>query len=226
MSIIQSIIGSSFIWAASGWLYPPPGDQYPVAGNYQMLAGAPVPILGYYEASSLSAPTLGMWRRTFPGMALDGSGMDTNFPSSYSEAQSMADPYVGFGDNGDVNQGFTMEWTGYFKPTNTSNFVFEIAVDDYAYMWIGQDALTPTIENALLAANNSDAVTTGAVPLIQDKYYPVRIRYTENSGNHNCTVWSGWNGTTLLNNQQSAASGQFYYDNGQPIDFPGTGLII
>lgn len=226
MSIIQSIIGSSFI-QASNWIYPPPGDLYPVSGNYQMLTSAPLVVTGYYEASSISAPTLGLWRQTFNGMALDGSNLDSNFPGSYTQVQSLADPYVGFGNAPDRNQQFTMEFTGYFKPTNTSNFVFEMAIDDYAYMWIGQNAVSGyTVSNAVIAANNADVVTSGAIPLIADKYYPVRIIYTENTGNHNCTVWSGWNGTTLLNNQQSATSGQFYYDNGQPIDFPNTGLII
>lgn len=229
MSIIQSIIASSYVQSGNGssWIYPPIGQNYPVTGTYHLLTSSPLIIAGYYEGSSIAAPTLGLWRRTFSGMAIENTSMDPNFPGTYSQVQSLADQYVGFGSDNDVATQFTMEWTGYFKPTTTSNFVFEMNVDDYSMMWIGQDAVSGfTPSNSIITCNNNQVATSGAIPLIADKYYPVRIRYTENQGGHNCTVWSGWNGTTLANNIYTAASGQFFYDNGQPIDFPSTGLVI
>jgi hypothetical protein len=50
--------------------------------------------------------------------------------------------------------------------------------------------------------------------------------FTDTMGAHNCSIWSGLNGTSLEHNQQSAATGQFFYDiNTANSAFPGSGLI-
>lgn len=229
MSIIQSIIASSYVQAPSGpaWTYPPIGNHYPVVTGITNSTDSPTTVIGYYNESSLTVPQLGMFRRTYNGTAIDGSyNIDSNFPGSYSVAENLIDPYVGFGNDLDVATMFTMQWFGYFKPAQTGDFIFRMNVDDYAMMWIGEHAVSGFDTNtAIIHANNGDWPST-SLAMTAGRYYPVRILYTEIQGGHNCTVWSGLNGTQVLNNQESAATGQFYMDNNSSNEVYPSGLII
>lgn len=230
MSIIQaSIIASSTTSGGGGpnWQYPPPGNNYPVPGNTQ--TGPAGSVSGYYEVGSLlNGASLGLYRRTYTGTAFGGDYVnDSNFPGSYSMVQQMPDSSVGFGFDLDVATNFTMEWLGYYRPAVTGNFVFVMDIDDYAQMWIGQTAVTGFDHtNAIMQANN-DITGSPVFPMVANRYYPVRIRYVENSGGHRCTIWSGLDNTSMFNNQGSSASGQFFYDtNTAAGGFPSTGLIL
>jgi hypothetical protein len=227
MSILQAIIASIAGAGAGpgGWLYPPPGNGYPVSIIEQTGTLKPA-VSGYYEASSVGTPSLGLYRRTHSGQAFGGDyAQDSNFPSSYTVVQNLNDPAVGFANDMDNATGFTMEWMGYFRPAVNGNFVFAAQVDDYFAMWIGQDAVSGfNASNAILKVdNNFDSA--GAYPLLANKYYPVRLRFVEGSGAHNCTIWSGLSGASPNHNQNSAATGQFFYDPTSVMLFPGTGLI-
>lgn len=230
MSMFQSLIGTAIYseeggGGGSSWIYPPPGNQYPVSiiaqsGEIQS------PISGYYEASSVGTPSLGLYRRTFLGQAFSGDYVqDPDFPATYNIVQNLNDPAVGFGFDLDVATNFTMEWMGYFRPAQSGNFIFSAHVDDFFAMWIGQDAVSGfNASNAILKADNGFD-SSSAYPLLADKYYPVRIRYVENQGGHRCTIWSGLRDTILQHNQNSAATGQFFYDPTFVMGFPGSGLI-
>lgn len=233
MSIIQSFIASSYAGdfgpPPPNWMYPPIGNNYPAIAG---VAGANQPAIavsGYYEASSLATtPNLGLWRFTYDNQqALDASyQIDSNFPNGYNQVQSMPDQFVGFGFDLDVATSFTMQWLGYFKPAQSGDFVFRMDVDDYAMMWIGQAAVSGfNASNAILQANNSD-VSTLKYTLSADKYYPVRIIYSENQGGHKCCVWSGLNDTVMQHNADTASTGQFWNDQNSGFGtFPSTGLI-
>lgn len=223
MSIFQTLIGSA-VGASAPPLYPVPGFGYPNAGGSINATGVIDTISGYYEASSLSNPVVGLWRRTYSGEAVGSGTFDPAFPTGYSEQQSMLDPYVGFGNGTDVATEYTMEWKGYFKPAVTGDFVFSSTVDDYMFMWLGQTATTGyDVTNYVLRnsmGSNRKTMTAG-------KYYPVLIRFSEHQGGNECSISFALNGEQLQNNQQNASIGQFYTDDVTNSGFfPGTGLIV
>lgn len=228
MSVIQTIIGAAVGSSGPSWYYPPPGNMYPQTGPSNDISNFFISP-GYYEESSLlNTPQLGLYRRTYDGTALASdftiSGV---FPSGFTEVRTDIDPYVGFGPDFDIATNFTMQWLGYFKPAVSGDFCFGLAVDDYALMWIGDNAVNNVqYGTAVASVNNGDSVPM-LVTLTANKYYPVRIIYTEVTGAHNCSVWSGLNQTTLRHNQDSADTGQFFFDtNAATGVFPGTGLIV
>lgn len=233
MSIIQSIFASAVGQAAPpgpNWNYPPSGNMYPVSYGTAVSAASGGTISGYYEEASLAGPTLGLWRRTFNGLAINGSGFIPGFPTS-SAVETFADTSVGFGNDTDVATNFTVSLTGYFKPAQTGDFVFSMQVDDYAYMWIGEPSWINTGTGNCIIACNNNKVNSSAYTLTAGRYYPVRILFTEVSGGHNLTIWSGLNNTVLQHQANSAATGQFYFDgnssNGAYLtEFPQTGLIV
>ena len=77
-------------------------------------------------------------------------------------------------------------------------------------MWLGQDAINNAVPETAILTNGD---TTTKIALLVDKYYPVRMRYTENFGGHECTIVFGLNNTTFANNQENAAVGQFFSDD-------------
>jgi hypothetical protein len=226
MSIIQSIIGSAVGVAAPAPSYPAPGDAYPVfIGGVNAVGVADTPS-GYYEESSLVNPTLGLFRRTYNTTTLDGSfTIDTTFPQAYTPVEQLPDAAVGFGNGYDVAQNFSMEWTGYFKPNTTANYIFSVEADDYAVMWLGANAINPDGNTPnIITANNARGISM-LQSMTAGKYYPVRLRYTEVSGAHQCIVGIQVQGGSSMNTNQNSTDGQFFYDNniGQGV-FP-SGLI-
>lgn len=210
MSYIQAII-ASISGGSSSWIYPPIGNGYPIASS-TITENVEPAVVGYYQVGSLNTPRLGLYRRTY-------TAGDTL-------VRNEADSYVGFGYGTDVAENFNMEWLGYFKPAQTGDFVFSANIDDAMQMWIGETAVLGFDESNTLMQVDNGSINSLAYPMISDRYYPVRIRFVENSGDHNCTIWSGLNGTTPEHNQQSAATGQFFYDiNTSNSAFPGSGLI-
>lgn len=229
MSIQQAIIASAVGEAntSPSWTYPPPGNGYPVfIGGVNAMGIVDTPS-GYYE--SLTNPQVGLFRRTYDASAIgfvDSTyTLDPNFPGSYSATQQFADAAVGFASGSDVATNFSMEWLGYFKPASSGNYLFRFIIDDYAMMWIGGTAVSGfDNSNAIIYANNED-VSCIRQALTADKYYPVRIRYTEGSGAHNCSIGIQKEGGNMNTNQYST-DGQFFYDASLTNAFPDTGLVV
>jgi hypothetical protein len=223
MSIIQSIIATAIGSSGGSTNFPVPGSNYP-ANEYTVDATGTTTLTGYWNSSSISNPVVGLWRRAYTGTALDGTNFDNNFPGLYTQRQSLLDPYVGFGSADDGETNYTMEWLGYFKPAVDGDFIFAQAVDDYAYFWIGQDAVSGfTNTNAFLDGSSGPPAK---LTMLAGKYYPVRIRYTENQGGNEYALVSGLNNTLMRNNSNTAATGQFYTDgNTSSGSFPASGLI-
>jgi len=205
--------------------YPVPGFNYPLAGGTAIPTNA-FPMAGYYEPSSITNPVVGLWRRTYNGTLLDGTniGVET-FPTGFAQVESQLDTYVGFGQGIDVSTYFTMEWKGYFRPETTADYTFTSNVDDYMFLWIGQNAVSGfnnQYGNYIL--QNSSG--SDRIPMIAGKYYPVRMRYTELQGGHSCVIAFGISGYPMLNNLENGAIGQFYTDdNTSNGTFPASGLI-
>jgi hypothetical protein len=228
MSIIQTLIGSTVgeVYTPPPVGYPAPGFGYPSGhGGISTPSTQRIPA-GYYEASSLSNPIVGLWRRTYTGALLDGTNVgDGSFPTGFTQVESMLDVPVGFGYGLDESTDFTMEWKGYFKPETTGDFVFTSQVDDYMFMWLGNPALqyfNNNPSNYIL----KDSSTSDAIHMTAGRYYPVRIRYTENQGGNNCSIAFGLSGYSQYNNQMNGAIGQFYTDdNTSAGNYPASGII-
>lgn len=218
MSLIQSIIGSAVGAATPPVTYPAPGSNYP-AGSYTTNQTVAVTPTGYYPWPTFIStnPTNGLWRKTYTGMALDGNNCDLNFPTGYTQVESMLDPAVGFGSATDSATNYTMEWLGYYAPEVDGNFTFAVnSVDDYIMMWIGAEAVSGfNNSNWLLKANGAQA-SSSYVPMLSGRWYPVRIRYTEGSGGNSCPIVHGLNGQPMKNNNESGP-----IVNGSPTGLAG-----
>jgi hypothetical protein len=79
------------------------------------------------------------------------------------------------------NNGYSWEWTGYFKPLSAEgfiedDFIFTMNSDDIGIMWIGNVAASGyTTTNRLVSAYGYDQ--SSPISLRADTYYPVRIQY-------------------------------------------------
>lgn len=222
MSLHQAIIGS-VVGSLAPTTYPRPGLNYPSnVGNPGDMSNNNRTIVGYYNAGSLNTISPGLYRRTYTGVALGFDYMDPAFPGDYTEVEAMSDSYVGFGDNGDIGTNFTMEWLGYFCPSTSGDFVFTTAVDDFAYLWIGEDAVSGFTTSNAICQNYSTSWTN---TMTSGRYYPVRIRFGEVEGNNQFALAFGLNDTILVNNKQSTV-GKFFRDiNTNAGSFPASGLI-
>lgn len=226
MSIFQTLIASAVGGEPPPPQYPPVSWGYPITNIQAQTNSQLASFVAYYNLTDV---TTGLWRKTYDGTALDGSyNIDGNFPTYYSAVQSESDPTVGFSSWSDVATNFTMQWIGYFRPAVDGDFYFYMNTDDYSSMWIGETAVSGfNSSNSIINCNNSEGYSN-YVSLVANRYYPVRILYTEIQGGANCTVASGLNGQQLNTNQFNAASGMFVRetsDGNAAAGFPQSGLI-
>ena len=81
---------------------------------------------------------------------------------------------------------FSIQWLGYFKPNSTTNWYFQITSDDCSYLWIGNNAttgFTTTNANVNNGGGHGDiTVTSSAIYLTANVYYPLRIQYGGGGG--------------------------------------------
>ena len=191
--------------------YPTPGS-----GTYTASAGITAtysawgtPAAATGSTTTVSNSASGLYRTKWKGKMLGApntgpSGWDMSFPtSSYQFVKGTVDTYGGFGTQADVapNTNFSLEWKGYIKVPSTQawNFVFDS--DDDTAMWIGNAALTPTNSNFHVYAGSGSAQSatshaTNGVILDSTKFYPIRIWFSENSGNCNSQLFAiGADGT-------------------------------
>jgi hypothetical protein len=228
MSMIQSIIGSAAGASAPVLTYPIPGSNYPSgAGTYTSTEGIAI-VGGHYNWPSFinTNPVNGLWRRTYTGMALDGTNIDSNFPSSYTQVRSELDDAVGFGFALDSATNYTMEWLGYFVPDSDGNFTFGVnGVDDYFMMWIGNVAVSGFDSTNYLFKGNGGSAYSPVANLLSGRWYPVRLVYTEGGGANNCSIVSGLDGQTLSNNNAADRAGHFKTDDSTNAGSFPSGLI-
>jgi hypothetical protein len=138
-----------------------------------------------------SGDAAGLFKTTYAGYAED----NVNFFATATPTTFGANPATSvqtteiFEPNSDdvngVDELFSVQWLGYFKPTTTETHTFYLNSDDGSYMWIGATAVTGfTAGNALI--NNSGAhapvEVSGSIALTAGQSYPVRIQYGEGGG--------------------------------------------
>ena len=123
---------------------------------------------------------------------------NTTYPSTIDIGNELNSPT-------DINH-YSIEWTGYFSPMSSGNYIFRTVSDDGSYFWIGTSALAPDFYN--MNVNNSGAHGTQPmqglpVHLTSGKYYPIRAQFGEIEGGAQMSVEystdSGYNWTTISN---------------------------
>jgi hypothetical protein len=127
--------------------------------------------------SDMIAYNLGLSGKEYTGY-FDGNPQwfSSASPTGDVELRSDFNPVMPVPDNG-----FSWEWTGYFKPLSAENqiedaFVFIMYSDDVGIMWIGEPATSGyTTANQLVSAFGYDQ--SSPINLRADTYYPVRIQF-------------------------------------------------
>lgn len=124
-------------------------------------------------------------------------GYHNDDPSWFSTAQTHGDVNTltsidSFSSSFDLasEEYYSWEWTGFFKPSTTENYTFYTNSDDGSYLWIGESANNPTIQNVLVnngGAHGSQEVSA-SIQLIANEYYPIRIQFGEIGGGDVITV--------------------------------------
>jgi len=79
---------------------------------------------------------------------------------------------------------FSVEWNGFFIPTQTGNWKFGINSGDSAFLWIGDDAINDYTKSNSFVNNNgihSVQYKENSGYFIKDKIYPIRIQYGQNN---------------------------------------------
>lgn len=145
-------------------------------------------------------------------------------------------------DENDTAAIFSLEFTGYFKPTVTGIYKFYTSSDDGSYLWIGTPALEPTTGNANV--NNGGAHGTQTeysidpVYLTAGTYYPFRVQMYDSGGGWHLDVgYSSNNGVTystdftgLIFYEQTPSGLQgnptVNFDISDNSSWPGTGTTL
>ena len=210
MSIIQAaIIGSAANNPLSG--YPVPGSgTYDVTFGDGSLMGTP-----YDPGSSQGSvdhSAYGFYRRTVNGEWNTGNytTTDMTFFDNKTVTERLADTYVSFGVQGDVNSYYSMYWLGYFQAPETGTYNISINSDDTSMVWIGSNAISGfTGSNCVVTAGNT---TANSLSLTGGQWYPIRVWYDEHGGNNSCQLFIGQTGNILHNMHYWYQQNRIVYD--------------
>jgi len=129
----------------------------------------------------------GLYKTTYAGYFSDNvSFFATATPTTYGsnpatsvQTTTISEPATDDGSN------FSVQWSGYFKPTTNETYTFFTNSDDASYMWIGANAISgftttnSTVNNGGLHGAQE---RSGSVALTAGIYYPVRMQFGEASG--------------------------------------------
>ena len=153
-----------------------------------------------------------------------------------NNVNNISDLSNGVNNNLSANVGtdlFSIEWTGFFKPTHTGNWTFKTSSDDSSLLWIGQNAVNNYANGQNqpinLMVDNSGLhgpdTREGTINLTQDIYYPIRIQFGENAGDQVMSV--SFNCVDNANNilVEETTNGTNYYWSAvpdAPINVSGT----
>jgi subtilisin-like proprotein convertase family protein len=125
-------------------------------------------------------------------------------------------------------------WLGYFLAPYTGTYTFYTNSSDASYFWIGDNALTPTIETALVNNGGTHAAqeVSAEIQLTTNTYYPVRLVYGQD-GSGTSTMTFSFKGTFALSQLdiEKTTNGVGYFFGGQYIsnvlnDSPPTGQPV
>lgn len=199
--------------------YPVPGS-----GSYKSAATAlsgvtyaskGTPYAPGGEINSVSNSASGLFRSKYDGNFTDGaldapSLWDYTFFNTATLIKSVVDTDLSFGSQTDGNRygehNFSMEWKGYIQAPASQDYNFFAESDDLIGMWIGSAAVgAPSNATRLLGSSNKSlpgqagtagVVNTNSVTLVANKWYPVRIWFSEFTGGCKAQVYmQGADGT-------------------------------
>jgi hypothetical protein len=167
----------------NGVTYSSSGTPYIPGSSVNTVPGTPTP--GLYRSKYRDKVGNISWNGTNSPGGLPGSWIMT-FPTGFTFVRSIADTYVSWGNQLDTpeNKNFCCEWKGYFQAPATANFNMFITSDDDSVFWVGTNALDGNYTNSNYAARVSNGLqkNTNTMQLTANKWYPIRIWYTEYEG--------------------------------------------
>jgi hypothetical protein len=82
-----------------------------------------------------------------------------------------------------------MEWKGFFKANATADWNFRVDADDVVMFWIGSPAINPNNSNWTSSSQTNSGLNYNSVSLVQDTWYPIRVRYQEWSGAESLNIY-------------------------------------
>jgi hypothetical protein len=127
------------------------------------------------------------------GVSIDFSNLGAETGNKIRENVGSGGGAVRQNDWGEHN--FTIEWTGFFKPSQTGVYQFFLESDDSSILWVGDSANDPKTATALVndlgehGMLKKDMTTTKPSYTINENdlnYHPIRIRFEEGYGGFGC----------------------------------------
>lgn len=154
----------------------------------------------------------GLYRKKYDGYFAD----DVLWFKNKLVMHGIADPVLSY-QHTQLDDTFSFQWKGYFKPPVTGEYNFWLLSDDASYMWLGQNAYSGyTTANALVqnGSEHSDRWSNNLRSVVLDAnyYYPIRIQSGDNGSVESMQLFYG-----LINNQGVSTgtrnfAGTLYYN--------------
>lgn len=179
----SNVGGGPFVPPAPGSFNPPTtsGATYSAQGS-PYSPGTAYAGVNNSTAGYVRKTYLGQWTSNYTDQnpsIFDGSPVET----------ILDDSYVSFGLQETRGNNYCMEWKGYFKASSTANWNFLVGADDVVMFWIGDAALTPDNNNWTCNSGVNSGLNANSVSLVQDFWYPIRVRYQEWSGAESLNIY-------------------------------------
>lgn len=188
-AVLSQIILASTASGTSSFIPPSPGSNSPPnsAGVTYPAQGTPAdPGNG---SGTPNPATTGLVRRAYLGQ-WSVNGQDNN-PSIFDGSPFdtyTGDSYIAFGTQS-TGDNYCMEWKGFFKANATADWNFRVDADDVVMFWIGSPAINPNNSNWTSSSQTNSGLNYNSVSLVQDTWYPIRVRYQEWSGAESLNIY-------------------------------------
>ena len=201
MNLAQILFASTA--TSGGVAFPSPGSNSPPNTN----GTSPGAQGGGYiapggEVDSVPLPSTSAFiRRGYSGLWANQSSFNDDNPSVFNGTildTQTGDNYVAFGNQDVGYHNFCMEWKGYFQPNASGTWNFQTTGDDLLMFWIGNAALSPNNGNWTCNSGLNSGLNSQSPTLVQDKWYPIRIRYQEWSGDQSCGIYGAPTGSEMI----------------------------
>ena len=137
--------------------------------------------------STLAAPSTGP-STLFPGLVQEHySGYFSDDPNWFTAHQSDAPHSISSRINRTTNGKifyYSMQWIGYFVPTEDGVWSFKTTSDDASYLWLGKSALgSVDLADAKINLSGIHGPVSGEtkLTLVKGRKYPFRLQYGNNT---------------------------------------------
>ena len=90
-----------------------------------------------------------------------------------------------------MRDNYSIEWYGYFIPSESGTWNITLGSDDCSYLWLGDNAETQyTKSNVLISLPGGHAMLekSNTIILVKDDKYPIRLHYGESIYDNNITL--------------------------------------